>query len=238
MQIELGHIEALARYPVKSMRGEPLERAALGWYGLDGDRRFAMRRVGERGGMPWLTASKLPALVCYTPLPAGDGGPTHVRTPDGDELGLWSDELVADVERRYGAPVEMMRLDRGIFDETPVSVITSCTAAAICRAAGQPDDVRRFRPNVVVHAAHPVPFEEDRWLGGVLTFGDDDDPPAVAVTTRDLRCAMVNFDPDDATTAASVMKAVVRANDNHAGVYGTVLRPGALAVGQRVRLRR
>jgi hypothetical protein len=33
-----------------------------------------------------------------------------------------------------------------------------------------------------------------------------------------------------------VLKAVVRANQNNAGIYGTVTRVGRLAVGQTVRL--
>jgi hypothetical protein len=49
---------------------------------------------------------------------------------------------------------------------------------------------------------------------------------------------MVNIDPDDASTAPAVMKAVVRANDNYAGVYATVTRTGRVAVGQRVVLSR
>jgi uncharacterized protein YcbX len=43
MLIEIGHVEAIFRYPVKSMGGERLEVAKLGWHGLDGDRRLAFR---------------------------------------------------------------------------------------------------------------------------------------------------------------------------------------------------
>jgi uncharacterized protein YcbX len=35
MAIKIGEVAALSRYPVKSMRGEPLEVADLGWHGLD-----------------------------------------------------------------------------------------------------------------------------------------------------------------------------------------------------------
>ena len=74
-------------------------------------------------------------------------------------------------------------------------------------------------------------------MGGVLSFGEGDDAPAIAVTMRDLRCSMVNIDPDSASLAPEVMKAVVRANQNNAGIYGTVTRIGRLAVGQTVLLR-
>ena len=53
----------------------------------------------------------------------------------------------------------------------------------------------------------------------MLTFGDADDPPAVAVTMRDERCAMVNFDPDSGSPDPEVLKAVVRAHQNTAGIY-------------------
>jgi uncharacterized protein YcbX len=51
MLIEIGHVEAIFRYPVKSMAGESLEVANLGWHGLDGDRRLALRRIENRSGM-------------------------------------------------------------------------------------------------------------------------------------------------------------------------------------------
>jgi uncharacterized protein YcbX len=69
--IKVGEVEALFRYPVKSMAGEVLEEVALGWHGLDGDRRLAFRKVGDRGGFPWLTATKLPELLQFTPVRRG-----------------------------------------------------------------------------------------------------------------------------------------------------------------------
>jgi len=45
---------------------------------------------------------------------------------------------------------------------------------------------------------------------------------------------MVNLDPDSAASAPEVLKAVVRANQNYAGIYGAVTRIGRLAVGQAV----
>ena len=207
------------------MRGESLEAATLGWHGIDGDRRFAFRRLDERGEFPWLTASKLPELVLFTPL--GDG---CVRTPEGAELAVLGDELAAEVSRRFGARVEMMQLKHGIFDEGTVSVIASTTVAELCMRAEVGADVRRFRPNIVVRSNGRA-FDEDRWVGRTLRFGDE---AAISVTLRDERCAMVNFDPDDGHTNPAVMKAAVRGNANHAGVYGTVTRIGRLAVGQRV----
>ena len=121
-----------------------------------------------------------------------------------------------------------------MFDEATISVIASETVREIGRLAGRNADVRRFRPNIVVRLLRSVPFQEDEWVGGVLSFGEGDDAPVIAVTMRDIRCSMVNFDPDSASPAPEIMKAVVRAHQNTAGIYGTVTRIGRLAVGQTI----
>jgi uncharacterized protein YcbX len=241
MLMEIGHVEAIFRYPVKSMAGEPLEVANLGWHGLDGDRRLALRRIDDRSGLPWLTAGKLPDLVLFAPQRRDDGAsgdlPTHIRTPDGKKLPVFGEDLAAEVGRRYGAPVQMMHLKHGIFDEASISVIASDTVREIGRLAGRSPEVRRFRPNVVIRLLRPLPFQEDEWVGGVLSFGEGADAPAITVTMRDVRCSMVNLDPDSASPAPEMLKAIVRAHENTAGIYGAVTRTGRLAVGQTIFLR-
>ena len=236
MLLEIGHIEALFRYPVKSMRGEPLATANLGWHGLDGDRRLAIRRLDDRTGFPWLTAGKLPDLVLFTPQPQQDsaGLPTHIRTPNSEDLTVFSEALAADIAHRHGAPVQMMHFKHGIFDDAAISLIASATVDEIASQAYRPPDVRRFRPNIVVRLLHPAPFAEDKWLGSVLSFGDALDAPAITVTTHDVRCSMVNLDPDSAHPTPEILKAIVRANHNNAGVYAAVTRTGQLAVGQPI----
>jgi len=237
MPTAVGQIEAICRYPVKSMRGEPLDAAMLGWHGIDGDRRLAFRRIDNRGDFPWLCGSMLPELTWFTPLgsePNGASLPTHIRTPEGKEMELFSDELAAEVGRRYGAPVQMTPMKHGVFDEASVSVITAATIREICQLAKKDVDVRRFRPNIFVQSMRDAPFEEDDWVGGVLTFGEADDAPSIAVTRLDVRCAMVNIDPEGGSLAPEMMKACVRANDNNAGIYCEVIRTGRVAVGQTV----
>ena len=242
MPVEIGSIEAIFRYPVKSMAGERVESANLGWHGLDGDRRLAFRRVGNNSGFPWLSASELPELLLFSPVRqegAADGElPTHVRTPDGKELPIYGEELPTEVGRRHGRPVEMIHLRGGIFDDAPLSVIASDTVRQISELAGCSEDARRFRPNVVVRSLRPIPFQEGEWLGGELSFGDGDEAPAITVALNDVRCSIINLDPDSARTTPEMLKSVVRANGNCAGVYGVVTRPGRLSVGQPIFIRR
>src|SRR5258707_14041477 len=126
MLIEIGHVEAIFRYPVKSMAGERLEAANLGWHGLDGDRRLAFRRINDnandndhnhdRSGFPWLSASKLPDLLVFTPhrnedaaADAADaqGGhrlPTQIRPPHGGPLRAFPNPSANALGARRGAP--------------------------------------------------------------------------------------------------------------------------------------
>ena len=147
---------------------------------------------------------------------------------------VFSDELAADVERRCGFSVQMLHYKHGIFDDADISVIALDTVGEIASLAGVSPDVRRFRPNILIRTVRPKPFEEDEWVGGALTFGEAEDDPSIAITMRDLRCGMLNLDPDTGIPEPGVMKAVVRVNQNHAGVYATVTRTGRLSVGARV----
>ncbi len=74
-------------------------------------------------------------------------------------------------------------------------------------------------------------------VGRCALIREEDDAPAITVTMRDVRCSMVNLDPDSAGPAPEVLKAVVRAHQNTAGIYGAVTRISRLAVGQTILVR-
>jgi len=240
MMKELGRVSELVRYPVKSMAGTPADSANLGWHGLDGDRRFAFRRLGDESGFPWLSASRVPEMILYQPLgredSSGEPLPTHIRTPAGRELELRSAELRDEIGSRFGGGVELMKMKHGIFDDAAISVISMATIDGIGAEADVKLDRRRFRANIVMETIERETFLEDGWVNGTLTFGDGDSAPAVRVTMRDLRCVMINLDPDTAAHDKRVMKTVVRLNDNNAGVYGTVVQTGTIRVGDPVRI--
>src|SRR5262245_43614455 len=129
--IHVGYVREITRYPVKSMAGMATQSATLGWHGLEGDRRFAFRRIGADNGFPWLSASKLPELLLYQPggldESTGEPIPNHVRTPSGSLLTVGSVELNSEITERFGTGVELMQLKHGIFDEAQISVISQST---------------------------------------------------------------------------------------------------------------
>jgi uncharacterized protein YcbX len=222
------------------MAGISSESAFLGWHGLQGDRRFAFRRIGDKSGFPWLTASRVAEMVLYQPCGlderTGEPLPTHVRTPAGTERELWSAELQGDVAERFGSEVELMQARHGIFDDATISLISTATIAGLSRTAGVPVDSRRFRANIVIECDEREAFLEEKWMGETLVFGEKEPRPAVRVTVRDARCAMLNLDPRTATPDARVLKSVVQLNQNNAGVYGTVVRTGTISIGEPVSL--
>ena len=238
--MRIGRVVEIVRYPVKSMAGVVTHTASVGWHGLEGDRRFAFRRTADASGFPFLTASRLPELILYQPVGFEEGSdapqPTHVRTPSGTQLALWSRELVEQLSERLGTALEFLQYRNGVFDEGTVSVICPATIARIGDDSGVVLDRRRFRANLVVETDADQPFVEDTWLGQTLVFGGGESGAALNVTLRDERCMMINLDPDTAKQDARVMKAVVRLNGNTAGVYATVVRRGLVRVGDVVHL--
>jgi uncharacterized protein YcbX len=238
--IELGVVRELLRYPVKSMAGIATESAFLGWHGLDGDRRYAFRRLGDDSGFPWLSASRVQQLILYQPVgvdeSSGEPLPTQVRTLDGTVWELRGAELTSEIAAHLGGGVELMKLKHGIFDDATISMISLATIAGIGRAAGLDLDHRRFRANIVLETRDGEPFLEDGWVGGTLVFGSGETRPAVSITARDVRCMMVNLDPDTGRQDPRVMKAIVALNESCAGVYGTVIQTGTIRVGQSVNL--
>lgn len=240
MSFEVGIVKQIFRYPVKSMAGEALDSCALGWHGLENDRRFAFRRVEDSGGFPWLTAGRAPQLIRYQPFRSGENSEkqsaTHVRTPKGAEFDLRGEELRSEIAELSGKDVQLMQLNQGIFDEASVSLISQGTIHGVEIECGRLLDVRRFRPNILIESLTGEPFAEDQWVGRILQFGSDEGPE-ISITLRDVRCAMLNLDPDTAESDKVVLKTVARMNKVCAGVYATVTKTGVVSVGQKLFLK-
>jgi len=226
-----GRVAGLWRYPVKSMAAEPLESVDVSWHGLAGDRRWAFVRPGlERSGFPWLTIRERAALRHHRPQFAEpdrpDASPTLVTTPDGAELDVVDPALAAQL----GDGVRVIKQDRGVFDVLPLSLISTRTIAGIGAFVGAELPVQRFRPNLLVDADDDFP--EDGWVGRLLRIGG----LIMRVDQRDERCVMVNIDPVTDARDPAILRAIAREREACAGVYGSVVQPGRVAVGDAVEL--
>jgi uncharacterized protein YcbX len=227
----VGTVHGLWRYPVKSMAGEPLPAADVSWYGLAGDRRWAFVRPGSRrNGFPWHTIREYPAMCRYLPRlthPARpDKSAVEVVTPTGETMNVTDPALAKEI----GADVRVMRLDRGLFDAMPVSLISTASVSALCELARVEPNALRFRPNFVIAPESGSAYAEDDWVGGVLQIG----AAMVSIDRRDTRCVIVDVDPRTGRPDAKLLKHLGKHRDALAGVYGTVVQPGQVKVGDAV----
>lgn len=234
----VARVAALWRYPVKSMRGEALQRARLYWHGLEGDRRYAFVQSGNLSQFPWLTARELPAMLRYEPyLTSPDEGrssPIRVRTPDGADQSIEEPELLNALARLYGAPIHLIQLNRGAPDSAHVSVLGLPSVRAIEARVGAPVDARRFRQNILIEPTDNTPFVEETWLGRALQFGDGD--ARLRLNRPDERCMLVNLDPDTTETRAAVLRQIAQSRDACLGLYAAVEALGEIEVGDPVYL--
>ena len=61
----IGTVESLWRYPLKSMSGEAMTEAFMGFSGFYGDRCYASKNSSARP--PYLTATAQPQMLRYRP---------------------------------------------------------------------------------------------------------------------------------------------------------------------------
>lgn len=229
----VGRVVALWRYPVKSMAAEALPEVEVGWHGLAGDRRWAfVQDALVRSGFPWLTIRERAEMWHYRPSFASperpDASRTLVRTPGGRSLDVVDPELAAEL----GGGVRVIKQNRGVFDTMPLSLITTRTVASLGALVEADLDPLRFRPNLLVEADGDDRFPEDGWVGSMLRVGG----MTMRVDQRDERCVMTNVDPVSAERDLPVLKAAGAGHDACAGVYGTVVERGRVAVGDPVEI--
>ena len=231
---EVGRVGALWRYPVKSMAAEALRNADVYWHGIKGDRRWAfVQDELVRSGFPYLTIRERAEMWRFVPELADpdkpDSSKTWVRTPEGDTFDV-ADPALAE---RLGGGVRPVRLNRGLFDTAPLSLITTTTVEAL-RVLSERDvlEPERFRANLLVEPTGDGEWPEDAWVGHELAIGS----LRMRVDRRDERCVIITTDPVTGDRDPRVLKMAGRAHDACAGVYGSVVTPGRVAVGDPVLL--
>jgi uncharacterized protein YcbX len=230
----VARIRQLARYPVKSMRGEALSSTTLTLQGLPDDRRYAFVQAASRSQFPWLTARELPELLRYIPAVEKDGTAEQavtVTTPSGEKWPVDSEELRRAIETRSGRPVYLLRDHRGSYDVANISLISRQTIARIAEESGTEENPWRFRPNLLVELKGGGAFEELNWVGRVLRVGDT---ARIAITQVDERCMMITLDPETTQANPSVLRCVAQQHERRAGVYATVITRGEVRAGDPV----
>jgi uncharacterized protein YcbX len=218
----VGNVDSLWRYPVKSMRGEELEEAFLGFSGVYGDRLFAFRSSAGPKGFPYLTGREQEELLLYRPRfrhPDKAAKPPNlseaesiapginplfadaadlaidVETPSGELLGVDEPDLMGLLNKRIGDGhvLTLLRSERAMTDCRPISLFSIQTGRHLGDEIGTTIDKRRFRANIYMDLGSAGGFAEDTYVGRTLRIGPK---VVVSVLERDPRCKMITLDPD------------------------------------------
>ena len=215
-------VRELWRYPVKSMRGVPLERAEIRAGGIAGDRLVqAIALDGPRTGRV-ITARTHPGLLGLAGTLDGDGGPLIEGRP-------WNSPSARRAVRR-ALGTDAFRLVRyeGLgpqrFDVLPLTIVTD---SALERFG---HDRRRLRPNVVVEGVGEV--DERFYAGRLLTIGS----VRIEVVKPRTRCVMTTFDPDTLKQDRGVLRHIVEGLEGTIALDARALDDGEIRVGDPVEL--
>jgi uncharacterized protein YcbX len=258
----VGRVASLWRYPVKSMRGEELQEAFVGFPGVYGDRLYAFRSSAAPKGFPYLTGREQEEMLLYRPAyrhPEPMAKPTNlaeaeaiapgltpvyagltdltvdVETPAGELLSIDDPRLISMLREgiRDVHELTLLRSDRAMTDCRPISLLSMQTVRQLSRELGADMDKRRFRANVYVELESENAFGEDEFVGRTLRIGVK---LVIAVIDRDPRCKMITLDPDTTQANPEIMRQVARSHDGKVGVYGAVLVEGTIRPGDEIAL--
>src|ERR1017187_5368913 len=241
----IGTVESLWRYPVKSMSGEAITKAFMGFSGFYGDRCFAFKNSSARKGFPYLNATVQQQMLRYRPqfryaertaIPPNLTEAMSIA-PGVTPANAEPDDLILDVITPSGAAVAvddpaliemlgeglrgenhltLVRSDRALTDCRPVSLISSQTIRQIETELDIPIDKRRFRANIYFNLNSDSGFGEDKFVGRKLRIGSG---AVIMVLERDPRCKMISLDPGTGEHNPEVLRKVAQAHSALAGVY-------------------
>jgi len=204
--MDVGTIANLWRYPVKSLKAEPLARADVLADGLAGDRTAALR--------------------VETPSHARAG--KTFRGKESPRLHLTSNpETAASYAADAHVLVMLARDEPRWFDARPVSILLDLWVHDVEALVGERLDPLRWRPNLYVAAAPGFTKREADLVGATLRVG------SVVLTVVDTtkRCVTTTYDVETGASDPRVLGEVARQRENTMGIYCEVVVPGVVSVG-------
>ena len=244
------------------MRGEELDELFAGYAGVYGDRLFAFESSASSRGFPFFTGRDQRQMIRYrarfrnpqkaarpinwseaeklgsgvNPISADASDlMVDVETPNEKTFAINDPALIDSLQAGIDGNHELtlLRSDKAMTDCRPLSIFAVQTAQKLGEETGVAVDKRRFRANIYVDLTNADGFAEDQLVGRSLRIGSK---VTVAVLQRDGRCMMITLDPDTAEKTPAILKQVVQAHENMAGVYGAVLAEGMIRKGDPVEL--
>jgi uncharacterized protein YcbX len=246
----------LSLAPVKGLGLVPAKEIALEPFGVLENRRFLVTDAGGR----FVNGLKHSVLFQVRPDYDPHGGTLALRFPDGAtaeapiELG---EHVTTDLYRRSvrgrvlvgpfaealsafaGEPLTLVQTDEpGVAVDRargPVSLVSDESVEELARHVGRDHvDAGRFRMLIGVRGV--APHEEDGWIGHDVRVGE----AVVRPLEQVARCAITTKDPAtgerdlDTLRVIKEYRGIRGTNYLDFGVYGSVVEPGRVRVGDAV----
>jgi uncharacterized protein YcbX len=244
--------------PVKGLALAAAEELKLERFGVLQNRRFHV--LDERGrfvnGLTRLERSLFEVRAAWDPeldvltLTFPDGSSVEGEVREGERLdtffyrraepgrlidGPWAEAL----SKFAGRPLRLARTDRlgGAVDRSNggVSLVSDASVDELARQANVDEvDARRFRMLIGVGGCDP--HEEDEWVGRDVGIGE----AVVRIHEQVARCAITTQDPASGRRDLDTLHVIKRyrgvRGTKHLdfGVYGRVVEPGRVRVGDDV----
>jgi uncharacterized protein YcbX len=220
------------RYPVKSVGGERLDRAAVDERGIEFDRAWG---VFDHATGLVLTGRREPSLL-FLSATVVDGEPVIV-TDGGDDV-----STDAALSTHLGRPVEIRSAADGPATfENPMDVDNESdwvewqsagvtfhdgrsTISLVSDDTLREWDARRFRINLIFRGSG-----EDE-LDGLVTLGST----TLSIRKPIDRCIMVSRAQPGIDRDLDVLKTIIRERGNQLGVGATIASSGTIAVGDEL----
>jgi len=232
-----GTVRELWRFPVKSLRGEPLEEARLAEDGLAGDRAYAFHEE-RKGAIRPLTVREVPRMLRWAaayadePDPA-DPPPAVLTDPEGRRWTTADDGLRERLAADIGREGFELRRAPGEQHDLPGSLLITAEASRTAAEAsvGRPLDIRRFRPNLHLELDAPA-YAEERWEGAEVRF---EGGVVLALLHPCERCVIPTRHPDDgAERWPELLKWLAADHSTLFGINARVVTPGVVRRGEAV----
>jgi len=211
------YVAELWRYPVKSMRGEPLQTAEVLKTGIRGDREIVVLSTARNRFLTSRTHHRL--LGLKGGIDAATGKAMVNSIPWDDPAAV---ELAAQAA---GEPVQLIHVPgTEHFDVLPLLVATDGAIESINL------DRRRFRPNILIGGVNGL--AERDWPGKRIRLGEVE----IHAAQMRARCVMTTYDPDTLEQDRSVLFRIVSDYNGTMALDCSVLVPGTINVGDPVTL--
>jgi uncharacterized protein len=203
----LGTVASIWRYPVKSLRGEPLDHVQVEPDGIPGDRGRAM----------FVLAGHARTGSTYR-------GKEHERLHVFESV-----ERALNSAAERGVTLEAIAGDH-FFDAAPISIVVDRWLDGVSRHVGFDVEFGRFRPNLFVRAAADFELEESALTGALLDVG------GVRLRVRGpiTRCVTVTYAPDGNSIQPEVLRYIAQQRNAWMGIYCDVVRAGAMTIRDEV----